>query len=50
MAYVDEMDIRTEMDDIRKSLGICPQYNVLFYKMTVYESLWFCARTKGMEK
>lgn len=29
-AIVNGMDIRTEMDSIRKNLGICPQYNVLF--------------------
>ena len=25
-------DIRTEMEEIRKSLGMCPQHNVLFDK------------------
>ena len=48
LAEVSGMDIRHHMDDIRKSLGICPQYNVLFEHLTVYESLWFCARVKGM--
>jgi len=24
------MDIRTELNDIRKKMGMCPQYNVLF--------------------
>uniref|UniRef100_T1J7T4 ATP-binding cassette sub-family A member 2 n=1 Tax=Strigamia maritima TaxID=126957 RepID=T1J7T4_STRMM len=41
-------DIRSEMDNIRKSLGMCPQHNVLFDEMTVEEHLWFYARLKGM--
>lgn len=35
------------MDQIRKSLGACPQHNVLFDKLTVDEHLWFYARLKG---
>lgn len=38
------------MDDIRYSLGICPQYNVLFDDLTVEEHLWFYAQLKGMKK
>ncbi|GCC24766.1 hypothetical protein chiPu_0003168 [Chiloscyllium punctatum] len=41
-------DIRTEMDEIRKNLGMCPQHNVLFDKLTVEEHLWFYSRLKGM--
>ncbi|XP_056394152.1 ATP-binding cassette sub-family A member 2 isoform X4 [Hyla sarda] len=41
-------DIRTEMNEIRKSLGMCPQHNVLFDKLTVEEHLWFYSRLKGM--
>lgn len=29
-AYINGRDIRTDMDVIRSSLGMCPQYNVLF--------------------
>ena len=29
-AYVHGEDIRYRMDDIRHSLGMCPQHNVLF--------------------
>ncbi|XP_077550121.1 phospholipid-transporting ATPase ABCA1-like isoform X2 [Haemaphysalis longicornis] len=43
-------DIRTEMDIIRRSLGTCPQYNVLFDNLTVAEHLWFYARLKGISK
>ncbi|XP_062816350.1 ATP-binding cassette sub-family A member 2 isoform X1 [Anolis carolinensis] len=41
-------DIRTEMDEIRKNLGMCPQHNVLFDKLTVDEHLWFYSQLKGM--
>nr|XP_020649018.1 ATP-binding cassette sub-family A member 2 [Pogona vitticeps] len=41
-------DIRTEMDEIRKNLGMCPQHNVLFDKLTVEEHLWFYSQLKGM--
>lgn len=41
-------DIRTEMNEIRKSLGMCPQHNVLFDKLTVEEHLWFYSKLKGM--
>ncbi|RWS28570.1 ATP-binding cassette sub-family A member 7-like protein [Leptotrombidium deliense] len=43
-------DIRTDMDNIRKSLGTCPQHNVLFNNLTVYEHLWFYALLKGAKE
>ncbi|XP_039200906.1 ATP-binding cassette sub-family A member 2 isoform X2 [Crotalus tigris] len=43
-------DIRTEMDQIRKNLGMCPQHNVLFDKLTVEEHLWFYSQLKGMAR
>ncbi|XP_071490342.1 phospholipid-transporting ATPase ABCA1-like [Diadema antillarum] len=46
-AYIYGRDIRTSIDEIRKSLGMCPQHNVLFDKLTVAEHLWFYARLKG---
>ena len=48
-AKINGLDIRTEMDTIRQSLGVCPQHNVLFDEMTVDEHLWFYARLKGRE-
>lgn len=38
------------MDQIRKNLGMCPQHNVLFDKLTVEEHLWFYSQLKGMAK
>ncbi|KAM8934426.1 ATP-binding cassette sub-family A member 2 isoform 1-T1 [Pelodytes ibericus] len=43
-------DIRTEMNEIRKSLGMCPQHNVLFDMLTVEEHLWLYSRLKGMDE
>ncbi|XP_071948273.1 ATP-binding cassette sub-family A member 2-like [Antedon mediterranea] len=40
-------DIRSDMLKIRKSLGMCPQHNALFDKLTVDEHIWFYARLKG---
>ncbi|XP_057192343.1 phospholipid-transporting ATPase ABCA1 isoform X2 [Triplophysa rosa] len=46
-AYVNGYDIRTDMDTIRKHLGMCPQHNVLFNDLTVEEHIYFYARLKG---
>ncbi len=46
-AKVNGLDIRTDMDTIRQSIGVCPQHNVLFDELTVDEHLWFYARLKG---
>ncbi|XP_073731945.1 LOW QUALITY PROTEIN: phospholipid-transporting ATPase ABCA1 [Misgurnus anguillicaudatus] len=46
--YVKGMDIRADMDIIRKALGVCPQHNVLFDILTVEEHVWFYGRMKGM--
>ena len=35
------------MPEIRKSLGFCPQHNVLFENLTVEEHIWFFACLKG---
>lgn len=36
------------MERIRQNLGMCPQHNVLFDKLSVEEHLWFYSRLKGM--
>uniref|UniRef100_A0A4W5P9A0 ATP-binding cassette sub-family A member 2 n=1 Tax=Hucho hucho TaxID=62062 RepID=A0A4W5P9A0_9TELE len=41
-------DIRTDMERIRQNLGMCPQHNVLFDKLSVEEHLWFYSKLKGM--
>ncbi|KAL8576510.1 hypothetical protein ACOMHN_003068 [Nucella lapillus] len=46
-AYIYGKDIQTSIDEIRQSLGMCPQHNVLFEHLTVEEHIWFYARLKG---
>ncbi|KAK7488493.1 hypothetical protein BaRGS_00020278 [Batillaria attramentaria] len=46
-AFIYGKDIQTSIDEIRQSLGMCPQHNVLFDLLTVEEHIWFYARLKG---
>ncbi|PWA21189.1 hypothetical protein CCH79_00009352 [Gambusia affinis] len=46
--YVKGMDIRYDLDIIRKTLGVCPQHNVLFDMLTVEEHVWFYGCLKGL--
>jgi len=39
--------ITTEMAGVRKSLGLCPQFNILFDLLTVDEHLYFFGRVSG---
>ena len=43
-------DIITNKVGARKSLGLCPQHNVLFDYLTVEEHMWFYGILKGMGK
>ena len=36
------------MAEIRKHLGVCPQHDVLWDRLTVQEHLWLFARLKGV--
>lgn len=47
-AYLNGKDIRTEIDEARSSLGLCPQHNVLFDELTVKEHIIFFSRLKGI--
>ncbi|XP_064252178.1 phospholipid-transporting ATPase ABCA7 isoform X1 [Passer domesticus] len=49
-AYVLGWDIRSDIDSIRKSMGMCPQHNVLFDILTVEEHVWFYGRLKGLSE
>ena len=40
-AHINGKSIITDMDSIRESLGLCPQHNVLFDRLTVKEHLDF---------
>ena len=43
-ATINGHNVLTEMDRIRKSLGVCPQHNILFDRLTVSEHLRFFLR------
>jgi ABC-type multidrug transport system ATPase subunit len=47
-AFVNGYDIRTNMDDIHLSMGLCPQFDILFGDLTCREHLLFYARIKGV--
>lgn len=47
---VNGRNTRTDIDAIRRTLGLCPQHNVLFPWMTPVEHLAFCAAMRGMPK
>ncbi|KAL7375204.1 hypothetical protein ABVT39_013723 [Epinephelus coioides] len=49
-ALINGYDILTDMDRIRKYLGMCPQHNVLFSELTVEEHIYFYARLKGRSR
>ncbi|CRK89801.1 CLUMA_CG003438, isoform A [Clunio marinus] len=49
-AYIDGKDIRSDINSIRGSLGLCPQHNVLFNELTVKEHITFFSKLKGIKK
>ncbi|KAK0403213.1 hypothetical protein QR680_016785 [Steinernema hermaphroditum] len=46
-AFINNFDIRSSLPQIGKSLGLCPQYNILFKSLTVMEHLEFFCKLKG---
>ncbi|XP_014251737.1 retinal-specific ATP-binding cassette transporter-like isoform X2 [Cimex lectularius] len=49
-AYVNGYSIKRDMDKVRTNLGMCPQFNVLFDKLTVQEHLLFYGKLRGGDK
>nr|VZI36429.1 unnamed protein product [Spirometra erinaceieuropaei] len=49
-AYICGKNIRTEMSAIRTFLGLCPQHNILYDRLTVREHLFFYGSIKGLSK
>ena len=47
-ATVYGKDIGTDLQSVRKDLGVCPQHDVLFPELTVQEHLQLFAAIKGM--
>ncbi|XP_048188352.1 phospholipid-transporting ATPase ABCA3 isoform X1 [Perognathus longimembris pacificus] len=46
--YINGYEISQDMSLIRKSLGLCPQHDILFDSLTVAEHLYFYAQLKGL--
>ncbi len=49
-ALVDGKSIQTQMPEIRKSLGYCPQYDIVYPSLTVAEHMIFFSWLKGINK
>lgn len=47
-AYMLGYDISTNMSEIRKRIGICPQHDILYTEFTVYEHLTIFGRFRNM--
>ncbi|XP_021005007.1 ATP-binding cassette sub-family A member 17 isoform X2 [Mus caroli] len=47
-AYIHGCEISKDMVQIRKSLGWCPQHNILFDNFTVTDHLYFYGQLKGL--
>ncbi|CAA0826823.1 ABC transporter A family member 7 [Striga hermonthica] len=48
-AYVEGLDIRTDMDSIYTSMGVCPQHDLLWETLTGREHLLFYGRLKNLK-
>ena len=48
-AVIEGLDIRSEMDKIRRNLGVCPQHDILYGDLTVEEHLILFASFKGVK-
>lgn len=47
-AYVEGLDIRTQMDWVYTSMGVCPQHDLLWETLTGREHLLFYGRLKNL--
>lgn len=47
-AYVEGYSIRSQIHLVRKSLGVCPQHDVIWNQLTVYDHLHLYAGLKGV--
>ena len=45
-----DYDMETDMPEVRKIMGVCPQFDILFDDLTVKEHLELYANIKGMPK
>lgn len=47
---INDYNVQTHIDEIRKSFGFCPQYNIIFNELTVENHLYFFGMLKGIKK
>ncbi|ESN90020.1 hypothetical protein HELRODRAFT_194721 [Helobdella robusta] len=45
--FINGFDVSKHLDKVRRSLGLCPQHNILFDTLTVQQHLYFFANLKG---
>lgn len=50
MVYIDGYNIDTHPSEARRKVGFCPQFDVLFERLTVEEHLYFYGIVKGARK
>ncbi|CAN0282554.1 unnamed protein product, partial [Laminaria digitata] len=49
-AFVAGRDVNGDMSNIRRSLGVCPQHDILYPNLTVREHLRMYAVLKGLPR
>lgn len=49
-AIVNGYDVIKNTSRVRNSLGLCPQYNIIFDELTVREHLYFFGKLKGLSR
>jgi ABC-type multidrug transport system ATPase subunit len=47
-AKMYDKSVRSQMDEIQKTLGVCPQHDILFDLLTVREHLYLYGGIKGI--
>ncbi|EGG24684.1 ABC transporter A family protein [Cavenderia fasciculata] len=47
-AMVNGYSIQNQMDSVRRTLGVCPQHDIIWKQLTVYEHLCIYAGLKGV--
>ncbi|KPM06947.1 ABC transporter sub-family A-like protein 9 [Sarcoptes scabiei] len=48
--WINGYHLEDEIDSIRKSLGVCPQFDILFNHLTVEEHLWLFCKLKDVDE
>jgi ABC-type multidrug transport system ATPase subunit len=48
--YVNGLDVTTSINEVRQSLGVCPQHDLLFENLTVMEHIELYGELKGVPR